>query len=82
MNAYNEELYLEMLQDDGVQHDADNVSEYSDNEADNAAEDSDSQGVMKEVRGDMFNDEAKETPVENLTQDLCDNLRKEMMGGK
>ena len=27
MNAYNEELYLEMLQDDGVQHDADNVSE-------------------------------------------------------
>ena len=27
MNAYNEELYLEMLQDDGIQHDADNVSE-------------------------------------------------------
>lgn len=27
MNAYNEELYLEMLQDDGVQYDADNVSE-------------------------------------------------------
>lgn len=27
MNTYNEELYLEMLQDDGVQHDADNVSE-------------------------------------------------------
>ena len=27
MNAYSEELYLEMLQDDGVQHDADNVSE-------------------------------------------------------
>lgn len=27
MNAYNEELYLEMLQDAGVQHDADNVSE-------------------------------------------------------
>ena len=52
------------------------------NDADNAAEDSDNQGVMKEVRGDMFNDEAKETPVENLTQDFCDNLRKEMMGGK
>lgn len=27
MNAYNEELYLEILQDAGVQHDADNVSE-------------------------------------------------------
>ena len=27
MSSYNEELYLEMLQDDGVQHDADNVSE-------------------------------------------------------
>ena len=27
MNAYNEEPYLEMLQDDGIQHDADNVSE-------------------------------------------------------
>lgn len=27
MNAYNEELYLEMLQDDEVQRDADNVSE-------------------------------------------------------
>ena len=27
MNAYNEELYLEMLQDAGIQHDADNVSE-------------------------------------------------------
>ena len=27
MNAYNEELYLEMLQDTGIQHDADNVSE-------------------------------------------------------
>ena len=27
MNSYNEELYLEMLQDDGIQHDADNVSE-------------------------------------------------------
>ena len=32
MNAYNEELYLEMLQDDGVQHDADNVSEEMMNE--------------------------------------------------
>lgn len=52
-------------------------------EVDNATiEDYDNQGVMKEVRGDMFNDEAKETPVENLTQDFCDNLRKEMMGGK
>lgn len=60
-----------------------NTTEYSDDAADNAAiEDSDNQGVMKEVRGDMFNDEAKETPVENLTQDFCDNLRKEMMGGK
>ena len=60
-----------------------NTSEYSDDVADDAAiEDSDNQGVMKEVRGDMFNDEAKETPVENLTQDFCDNLRKEMMGGK
>ena len=27
MSSYNEELYLEMLQDAGVQHDADNVSE-------------------------------------------------------
>lgn len=60
-----------------------NTTEYSDDAADNAAiEDYDNQGVMKEVRGDMFNDEAKETPVENLTQDFCDNLRKEMMGGK
>ena len=32
MNAYNEELYLEMLQDDGIQHDADNVSEEMMNE--------------------------------------------------
>ena len=60
-----------------------NTTEYYDDAADNAAiEDYDNQGVMKEVRGDMFNDEAKETPVENLTQDFCDNLRKEMMGGK
>ena len=27
MSNYSEELYLEMLQDAGVQHDADNVSE-------------------------------------------------------
>lgn len=55
----------------------------STDEADNVAmEDSDNQGVMKEVRGDMFNDEVKETPVDNITQDFCDNLRKEMMGGK
>lgn len=32
MNAYNEELYLEMLQDAGVQYDADNVSEEMMNE--------------------------------------------------
>lgn len=32
MNAYNEELYLEMLQDAGVQHDSDNVSEEMMNE--------------------------------------------------
>lgn len=57
-------------------------NEVETNEADNAAEESDNQGVMKEVRGDMFNDEVKETPVDNLTQDFCDNLRKEMMGGK
>lgn len=63
-------------------NEVDNTDGYSDSEADNAAEDSDNQGVMKEVRGDMFNDEAKETPVDNLTQDFCDNLRKEMMGGK
>ena len=27
MSSYNEELYLEMLQDAGIQYDADNVSE-------------------------------------------------------
>ena len=77
-----EEFVNEESKDTNEANDDDNASEYSDNEADNAAEDSDNQGVMKEVRGDMFNDEAKETPVENLTQDFCDNLRKEMMGGK
>ena len=78
--AYPEESVKEESED---ANETNNTTEYSDDAADNAAiEDYDNQGVMKEVRGDMFNDEAKETPVENLTQDFCDNLRKEMMGGK
>ena len=77
---YPEESVKEEYEDT---NETNNTTEYFDDAADDAAiEDYDNNGVMKEVRGDMFNDEAKETPVENLTQDFCDNLRKEMMGGK